>query len=537
MRAKGSTPAVPSGAAPGTLTHRQIMMALSGLMVGMFIAAIDQTIVATAIPAIVTDLGGIRYLSWVIVGYLLTSTASTPLWGKIGDLFGRRRMFQLAIGIFLAGSLLCGLAPTMLLLIVGRLVQGIGGGGLYALCFGIVGDLVPPRQRGRYISYFAGMFAVAGVIGPLVGGILTDHLGWRWIFTINVPIGIASLVVTSLTLHLPSSRREARVDLLGAVLLVAGVVCTVLVTVWGGETYAWGSPQLLGLAGAAVAFLVVFCLWELRVAEPIMPMRLFRNPVVTVLLALSFLLGPLYYAAASFIPLFMEGVHGFSATESGLMLAPNAVGLSGAAIVTGRLTTRTGRYKHWVVIGTGLVVVDMIALSRIGTGWPIWGVGLAMLCFGLALGMALPVLSTASQNAVEMSDLGVVTASVTFFRTLGGSFGIAALTAVLRARFDGGLDEVARSTPLPPGTTAKTLADRPAAIKELAQPLRGLVETALTHSIAAVFLAAVPLTLVVFGIAWLLKELPLRDSTTLNAAAGTGSNEAAEPAGAALVLE
>jgi EmrB/QacA subfamily drug resistance transporter len=291
-----------------SLTHRQIMLSLSGLMVGMFIAAIDQTIVATAIPAIVSDLGGIRYLSWIVVGYLLTSTASTPLWGKIGDLFGRRRMFQTAIVVFLIGSLMCGAAPTMLLLIVGRLVQGVGGGGLYALCFGIVGDLVAPRHRGKYISYFAGMFAVAGVIGPLVGGVLTDHLGWRWIFTINLPIGIASLVVTTLTLHLPSTRRDAKVDLTGAALLVAGVVCVVLATVWGGAEYAWGSAQIIGLALASTVLLVAFIIWEVRAEEPILPMRLFRNPVVAVLLGLSFLLGPIFYAAASFIPLFMEGV-------------------------------------------------------------------------------------------------------------------------------------------------------------------------------------------------------------------------------------
>ncbi len=521
-------------APPQALTHRHVMLSLSGLMVGMFIAAIDQTIVATAIPAIVSDLGGIRYLSWIVVGYLLTSTASTPLWGKIGDLFGRRRMFQLAVVVFLAGSLLCGVAPTMLLLIVGRLVQGVGGGGLYALCFGIVGDLVPPRQRGRYISYFAGMFAVAGLIGPLVGGVFTDHLGWRWIFTINIPVGIASLVVTSLTLHLPSKRRDAKVDLLGAVLLVIGVVCLVLVTVWGGDEYAWGSAQIVALSVAAVGFLVVFVLWELRAAEPILPMRLFRNHVVTVLFAISFLVGPLYYAAASFIPLFMEGVHGFSATRAGLMLAPNALGLSAGAIVTGRLTTRNGRYKHWVTIGSGLVVLAVLALSRLGVGWNNWTIGLLMACLGVSLGMVLPVLSTASQNAVELADLGVVTASVTFFRTLGGSFGIAVFGAVLRSRFDHLLDGVASTTPLPVGATAKTLADHPATIHELPQPLRGLVEAALSHSIAAVFLAAVPVTALVFAVGWFLEELPLRESTTLNAGATISGGAGGEPA---LVLE
>ena len=509
----------PMSQANATLSHRQIMLSLSGLMVGMFIAAIDQTIVATALPAIVTDLGGIRYLSWIIVGYLLTSTASTPLWGKVGDLFGRRRMFQTAIVVFLVGSLLCGLAPTMPTLVIGRLVQGVGGGGLYALCFGIVGDLVPPRQRGKYISYFAGMFAVAGVSGPLVGGIITDSIGWRWIFTINLPIGLASLLVTALTLHLPPTRREAHLDLLGAVLLVAGVVSLILSSVWGGDEYSWTSPQILGLGASALVLLILFVLWENRVAEPILPMRLFRNRVVAVLLALSFLMGPIFFAAAAFVPLFMQGVAGFSATKSGLMLAPNALGLSVAAIITGRLTTRTGRYKHWLVGGTAVLVLAVVILSQLDAGWNTWSIGLLMVLIGIALGTALPVLSTASQNAVELSDLGVVTAAVTFFRTLGGTVGIAAFGAVLKGRFDHLLEDVARTTALPAGATAKSLADRPADIHTLQQPLQDLVQSALAQSVAAVFLAAIPLAVLVFALSWLLEERPLKESTTLNTAA------------------
>jgi EmrB/QacA subfamily drug resistance transporter len=525
-------------ALPDSLSHRQITVALSGLMVGMFIAAVDQTIVATALPAMVSDLGGIRYLSWVIVGYLLTSTASTPLWGKIGDLFGRRRMFQLAIVVFLAGSVMCAAAPNMFSLIVGRLVQGVGGGGLYALCFGIVGDLVPPRQRGKYISYFAGMFAVAGVIGPLVGGVLTDHLGWRWIFTINVPIGAASLVVTTLTLHLPSTRRDAKVDFLGAALLVAGVTCLVLATAWGGDEYAWGSMQILGLCAATVVLLGAFIAWEVRVEEPILPLRLFKNPVVAILLALSFLLGPIFFAAASFVPLLMQGVHGFSATTSGLMLAPNAAGLSIAAIITGRLTTRNGRYKHWVLLGTGTVVATIVVLSRLTVSWESWLIAMVMLLLGLGLGSAMPVLSTASQNAVELKDLGVVTAAVTFFRTLGGSFGIAGLGAVLKSRFDHLLTGVASQTPLPQGMTAKSLADHPAGIHTLTQPLRGLVQGALAHSVAAVFVAAIPISIVVFVLGWFLEELPLRESTTLNAGRTVSEEDLeAEFAGPIPVLE
>jgi MFS family permease len=404
------------------------------------------------------------------------------------------------------------------------------------LCFGIVGDLVPPRQRGRYIGYFAGMFAVAGVLGPLVGGIITDSIGWRWIFTINIPIGLASLVVTSLTLHLPSTRREAKLDLLGAALLVAGVVCLVLASAWGGDQYAWSSPEILGLAAVALLLLVAFVAWEAKAEEPILPLRLFRNHVVVILLGLSFLLGPIFYATASFVPLFMQGVDGFTATTSGLMLAPNAAGLSIAAIVTGRLTTRTGRYKHWVLLGGAVTVLNMLMMSQLHASWSTWAIAAAMLSIGIGLGMAMPVLSTASQNAVEFTDLGVVTAAVTFFRTLGGTFGIAAFGAVLKTSFDHRLDDVARATVLPAGATAKSLADHPADIHQLGQPLKAMVEGALAHSVAAVFLAAVPLAIVVFILGWFLEELPLRESTTLNTATAD-MEEGAHPVGAIPVME
>jgi MFS family permease len=273
------------------------------------------------------------------------------------------------------------------------------------------------------------------------------------------------------------------------------------------------------------------------VSEPILPLRLFRNPVVAILLALSFLLGPIFFAAASFIPLFMQGVKGFSATTAGLMLAPNAAGLSIAAIVTGRLTTRTGRYKHWLLWGTGVVAVDMVVLSRLDAGWSTWWIGGAMVMLGLGLGAAMPVLSTASQNAVDFADLGVVTAAVTFFRTLGGSFGIAALGAVLKSRFDSLLDGVARATPLPSGVAAESLADRPADIHQLSDPLRGLVEHSLARSVAATFLVTVPLAALVFALSWFLEERPLRNSTTLNAAAPESGEEAAHPVGAVPVME
>ena len=508
------------------LTHRRIMLALSGLMIGNFIAALDQTIVATALPAIVTDLGGLSYFSWVIVGYLLTSTASTPLWGKVGDLFGRRNMFQLATVVFLLGSLLCGLAPTMLVLVGGRLVQGIGGGGLQGLCFAIVGDLVPPRQRGKYIGYFAGIFAVAGISGPLIGGIITDTIGWRWIFTINVPFGVASLVVVAMTLHLPSTRRSARLDLVGASLLVIGVACVVLCSVWGGGEYAWSSKQIVALGTAAALLLTAFIIWETRAAEPVLPLRLFRNRLVRLLLAIAFLTGPLFFASPTFIPLFMQGVDGLSATTSGLMLAPHAIGVSVAAIVTGRLTTRTGRYKHWLVGGAALLLLDMAALSQIEAGWSYWLIGALMLLTGVGLGAALPVLSTASQNAVDLADLGVVSSSGAFFRSLGGTFGVAAFGAVLKSRFDAYLVDIASTTQLPAGATARGLADHPEQIRDLPQPLQDLVQRALASSVGAVFLAAVPLSVVILGLSLLVRERPLRETTTYTATPGDDSLDA-----------
>ena len=367
---------------------------------------------------------------------------------------------------------------------LGRLLQGVGGGGLYSLVFGIVADLVPPRERGRYISYFAATFAFAGLIGPLVGGVFTDQLNWRWIFLVNLPIGAGCMAVTAVTLRLPHTRREVRLDVTGAVLLVLGVGLIVLCTAWGGRRYAWASPQLVGLAALSVALLVAFCFWELRVPEPILSMRLFRNPVLARTFLLSFLLGPIFYGAAAFVPLFMEGVRGVSATASGMTLAPNAVGNGLAAIVTGRLTLRNGRYKRWLVLGGLASAVSLLALSRLDTGWPIWAIAVVLTTMGVGAGMAIPVVSTVSQSAADPADTGIVTAAVQFFRVLGGSIGLAALSALLRLRLDARLDVIARSDELPDGVSGRALADRPHEIRSFTQPLRGLVEDALAHSVA-----------------------------------------------------
>ena len=502
------------------------MVVIGGLMVGIFLAALDQTIVATALPSIVSDLGGFNQLSWVIVAYLLTSTAATPLWGKVGDLYGRRGVFQAAIVVFIVGSLACGLSPTMNLLILSRGLQGIGGGGLFALCFAIVGDIISPRARGHYMAYFMAVFASAGVIGPLAGGFITDHIGWRWIFTINVPIGIVALIVTSMALRLPFPRRKARVDILGAVLIVAGVTCLVLVTAWGGDRFAWTSRPIVVLEIAGVALFALFVLWESRVEEPIVPLRLFENRVVRVTLTLSFLLGPMMYAASAFLPLYLQGVGGYSATTSGLILAPNMAGLTLTSVLTGRRTARTGRYKLWVVSGCAFITVDMFLLSRLGVSTSALYVMVVMVLVGAAMGLAMPVMSTATQNAVELRDLGVATSTLTFCRTLGASFGVAALGAVLNSSLDKQLVAIGRSTAVPEGVTAQNLANKPDSIHELIEPLRGLVEAALAHAVATAFLAAVPVAALATLLSFRLRELPLRDFATVT----TTDREAAEQA-------
>lgn len=511
------------------LTHRQTMTVLAALMTGLFLAAIDTTIVATALPSIVGDLGGVDQLSWVIVAYLLSSTAATPLWGKLSDLFGRKLMFQATIIVFIVGSVVCGAAQTMNQLIAFRALQGVGGGGLFAVIFAILGDIVPPRQRGRYLGYFTAVFAGAGIIGPLAGGFFVDHVSWRWIFYINLPLGVIALLVTAFTLKIEQRRRAARVDFFGAVLLVGAVVAVTLVTTWGGNDYAWGSAQILSLGASGLVLTVAFVLWERRASEPILPLRLFANPVVRVTLTLSFLGGSALYAGTVFLPVYLQGVTGVSATNSGLLISPMMLGVSVGSVVTGRVTTVTGRYKIWVVVGFALLSANLAFLSTIGADTSQLTISLAMVVQGLALGAAMPVFTTATQNAVDMADLGSATSAVQFVRSLGGSFGIAMFGGAFAARLADRLAGVAAGAELPPGVNADSLANSPTIIAGLPVALREQVTSALADSIALVFLIALPMALLALLVSFLLRELPLRDHAAMFAASAGPGGPALEP--------
>ncbi|MBK9179301.1 MAG: MFS transporter [Acidimicrobiales bacterium] len=504
------------------LPKRQLYLVFAGLMTGLLLAALDGTIVNTALPTIVGELGGLNHLAWIGTAYLLTSTAATPLFGKLSDLYGRRLLFQAAIVVFVVGSLLAGIAQDMTQLVLARGVQGIGGGGLMAMAFVIVGDVVSPRERGRYTGFFTAVFAMSSVAGPLLGGFFVDNLSWRWIFTINVPVGVAALVITSRALRLPFQRQDHAIDYPGAALLVAAVTSLILMTTWGGEQYPWGSPQIVGLGAAALVLGVLFVLQERRSPEPILPLRLFRNSIFSLVVVIALMVGAAMFGASAFLPLFLQVVTGASATNSGLLLLPLMAGVTVTSIGAGRLTAITGRYKVWPILGTGLGAVGMAMLSQMSPSTTRLESSLAMLVLGLGLGMAMPTIVLAVQNAVPWHDLGAATSATTFFRSLGGAVGLAAFGAVLNSRLTVELGRL-----LPAGAELDDgMLRSPRAIAALPGPVRDAVAQAVSSSITAIFLVAVPVLLVAFAVSWFVKELPLRETTHLVDVAG---DEAANP--------
>ena len=416
------------------LTGRALWTVFAALMLGMFLAALDQTIVSTALPTIVGDLGGLNHLSWVVTSYLLAATVSTPVYGKLGDMIGRKPVFLAAILIFLAGSMLSGLSQTMNELIAFRAVQGIGAGGLMVGAQAIIGDIVPPRERGRYMGLIGSVFGVASVAGPLLGGFLVESLSWRWVFYVNMPIGVLAVVIVITRLHLHTPTHHHRIDYLGAALLSGCVGSLILLTTWGGTQYAWGSSTIIGLGIAGVVLLAAFIWRETRAAEPILPLRLFRSSVFRVANAIGFTIGMAMFGAIIFIPLFLQIVYGASPTASGLRMLPLIVGLLVATISSGQVITRIGRYRAFPIAGTAILIVGMYLLSRLQVGTAPWVASVFMLVVGIGIGLVMQVMILVVQNDVRPQDIGVATSTATFFRSVGGAFGVAIFGTIFATR-------------------------------------------------------------------------------------------------------
>ncbi|MEV7322706.1 MDR family MFS transporter [Streptomyces sp. NPDC093970] len=491
-----------------------VLVPIGALLLGLLLAALDQTIVSTALPTIVSDLGGLEHLSWVVTAYLLASTAATPLWGKLGDLYGRKRLFQAAIVIFLVGSALCGTARSMGELIGFRALQGLGGGGLLVLSTAIVGDLVPPRDRGRYQGLFGAVFGATSVLGPLLGGVLTQHLSWRWVFYVNLPLGLIALAVIAVALRIPRRSAHHRIDYLGTALIAAVATCLVLVASLGGTTWPWGSPQIIGLAVLGVLLAVAFTAVERRAAEPVLPLKLFRVRTFTLASVISFIVGFAMFGAMTYLPTFLQVVHGISPTLSGVHMLPMVIGLLLSSTLSGQIVSHTGHWKVFPVAGTAVVAIGLLLLHRLDEHSSTAEMSGCFFVFGLGLGLVMQVLVLIVQNSVSYEDLGVATSGATFFRSIGASFGVAIFGSVFASRLADKLADAFRDVRLPGGVTPDALQADPRGISELPPALRPAALHAYASSITDVFLYAAPVAALGFLLAWFLKEDRLRASVT-----------------------
>jgi EmrB/QacA subfamily drug resistance transporter len=503
---------------PPVLDNRRRNIVFVTIMLGMLLAALDQTIVGTALPTIVADLGGAAHMSWVATAYLLAETVATALAGKFGDLFGRKVVFQASTIIFITGSFLCGTATNMTLLVAWRAVQGIGAGGLMVTAMALIADVIPLRERGKYQGAMGAVFGVSTVVGPLLGGLFTDHLSWRWAFYVNVPIAIIVVFAAARTIPVVKSAARAIVDYLGIALVAAGASALVLATSWGGSEYAWGSPVIIGLFAGGVIGLALFCWAETRAAEPMLPMRLFRNPVFTVCSMLSFIVGFAMLGAMVFLPSFLQYVDGDSATVAGVRTLPMVLGLLIASIASGNVISRTGKYRYFPVFGSLVMAVGLYLLSLMDSGTGVLLTSLYMFVLGTGLGLCMQVLTIAVQNTVDYADLGTATSGVTFFRTLGGAFGTAVFgtiyTNALTPDLTAGVAAAVKTGAAEPSVIAAA-AQSPAGLHALPAAAKAPIVAAYADALQTVFLWTVPVALLGFVVSLFLKQVRLRDSARL----------------------
>jgi EmrB/QacA subfamily drug resistance transporter len=503
-----------------------------GLMLGMFLAMLDNLIVGTALPTIVGDLGGIAHLSWVVTAYALATAAATPIWGKLGDLYGRKGMFMAAIVIFLIGSALAGLSQNMDQLIGFRALQGLGAGGLMVGAMAIIGDLVPPRERGRFQAMIGGMMPLAFVGGPLLGGFLTDNLSWRWAFYVNLPLGVLALLVTGLGMRLHTRHVKAKIDYIGATLLTVGIVALTLVASWGGTEYAWASTQIIVLAVVSVLALAGFVYAEGRVPEPILPPRLFRDRNFTMAQILSFLVGAAMFGAVSFLPQYMQYVQGASATTSGLLLLPLMFGMLAVMLTTGQLITRNGRYRIYPIIGGAVLTAGMLVLVLLKVDTSTFTSSALTVVAGLGMGFIMQNTMLVTQNSVELRDMGAASGSVTLFRTIGGSLGVALLGSIYTSRLKDSLVDHLGPKAGHAMTSGGGVHVTPAALHTLPAPVRDAFKLGVTNGLHGTVLGGAVLALAGFVVAWFIREVPLRGSAPKTAPAGPATS-ATSPASAA----
>ena len=491
------------------LDQRRIWIIFGGLMLAMLLAALDQTIVATALPTIVADLGGADHLSWVVTAYLLASTVTTPLWGKLGDLFGRRVLFLVCIVIFLVGSGLAGTAQTMTQLILYRAVQGVGGGGLMVLAQAIIGDVVPPRERGKYQGLFGAVFGVSSVAGPLLGGFFVDNLSWRWVFYVNLPIGLVALVAVATVLPRTRAAMAPRIDYAGIILLGTVSSSIVLVTSLGGSVWDWSSAQVWTVSLLGLACLVAFVWVERRAPEPVLPLRLFRNTIFLTTSVVGFVVGFAMFGSITYLPVYLQVVQGASPTGSGLQMVPMMLGLLLTSTASGQVISRTGRYRAFPIAGCAVFTVALYLLSTMDPQTTGLESGLFMFVLGVGLGMVMQVLVLAVQNAVDYRDLGTATSGATFFRAIGSSVGVAVFgtvfTTQLRDHLANDVPAAAVGSCSPQALSASTtsLASCPAQVQTW------FIDT-YADAIHVVFLVGVPFGALAFALAWLIPEKPLR---------------------------